>query len=367
MTNYNIIVFDKAFKHNSSLTFINLSTIRAGSDYDANVSALLWDFYDKKNKWEYFGKYAESQIYGLPDIGNQLGHLHNFGISKVSGNFNFTYWQEGADNKYNQNDMGYFTNNNYFDNGLWLGYKWLKPKWYNNLYYNINLYYSRTYTPNEFQYFTFNTNLNGQLKNLWSAGINVDYSPEQNDFYESRIPGKVFKRPEYFGTGFWVSSNDAKKYSASVSYYYKHIGIINADGYDISFYQQVRFNKNLTISLTNNWSPRINYQGYAWLQNDSSYFGQRNINTVENILNLKYNFNNKMGVTAKIRHYWSSVKYDQYYALMNNGYLSSQVPVNFNADDNVNFFNVDLLYTWEFAPGSFIYLSWKNAGIKEER
>ena len=74
-----------------------------------------------------------------------------------------------------------------------------------------------------------------------------------------------------------------------------------------------------------------------------------------------------MGLTMKVRHYWSSVKYDRYFTLMSNGYLSSPVNVDFNADDNVNFFNIDLLYTWQFAPGSFIYLSWKNAETKEDQ
>jgi hypothetical protein len=32
-----------------------------------------------------------------------------------------------------------------------------------------------------------------------------------------------------------------------------------------------------------------------------------------------------------------------------------------NADRNVNFFNIDMVYTWQFAPGSFLNLVWKNA------
>ena len=368
LTNFNIIVLDKALKYNSSISFINLSTLRSGKEhYDANVSSLMWDLYDKKNKWEFFGKYAESQLYGLEPGKNQFGHLHNIGIGKVSGKFNFNWWQESADSKYNQNDMGYFTNNNYFDNGLWLGYKWLKPTWYNNMYYNLNLYYSRTYTSGEYQSFNINTNFNGQLKNLSYVSANVEYNAAQNDFYESRIARQVFKRPQSIGFGCWYSSNDSKKYSASINFYYKHIADFNGDGYDINLYQQYRFNKQLTISFSNNFTPRINFRGYANDDGSTSYFGQRNINTVENVLNFKYNFTNKMGLSMKVRHYWSSVKYDCYYTLMSNGHLSSPVNIDFNADDNVNFFNIDLLYTWQFAPGSFIYLSWKNAETKEDQ
>ncbi len=363
LTNYNIIVLDKALKNSSSISFINLSTLRAGNDYDANVSSFMWDLYDKKNKWEFFGKYAESQLYGKGGT-NTFGHLHTFGIGKVSGNFNFNYWQEAADTKYDQNDLGFIPNNNYLFNGLWMGYKWLKPKWYNNLYYNMNLNYSRTYSPGEYQSLNINTNINGQLKNLWSVGVNFNYNAPQNDFYESRIAGLIYKIPQAFGTGFWIGSNDSKKYSANLNFYHKHIADFNADGYDINLYQQMRFNKKLTISLSDNYLPRLNYRGFANTDNSNSYFGKRTINTIENVLNVKYNFTNKMGLSMKVRHYWASVKYSEYYKLNNDGNLSDPVSVNFNSDYNLNFFNVDLLYTWQFAPGSFIYLNWKNFNAK---
>jgi len=157
-------------------------------------------------------------------------------------------------------------------------------------------------------------------------------------------------------------------YSASINFYYHHIAVSSGDGYEIYINQQIRFNKKFTINLSNTYTPYYNYQGFAYFNsNGNIIFGQRNINTVENILNLKYNFNNKMGIAMKARHYWSSVKYNQYYALLTNGYLSNQVTNTQSADNNVNFFNVDLLYTWEFAPGSFVYINWKSAATKEDQ
>ena len=35
---------------------------------------------------------------------------------------------------------------------------------------------------------------------------------------------------------------------------------------------------------------------------------------------------------------------------------------NKNPETNANFFNVDMVYTWQFAEGSFINVGWKNAG-----
>ncbi|MFX7090743.1 DUF5916 domain-containing protein, partial [Acinetobacter baumannii] len=79
---------------------------------------------------------------------------------------------ELASDKYEQNDMGYFTNNNYLDHGLWVGYKWIKPKsFYNNMYLNFNTYYSRRYMPGDYQNLNFNANINGQLKSLWYVGL----------------------------------------------------------------------------------------------------------------------------------------------------------------------------------------------------
>ncbi|MDG1475697.1 MAG: DUF5916 domain-containing protein, partial [Vicingaceae bacterium] len=48
LTNYNVLVFDQNLKNNSSVTFTNASVWRAGKTYDANVSALNFDLYNKE-------------------------------------------------------------------------------------------------------------------------------------------------------------------------------------------------------------------------------------------------------------------------------------------------------------------------------
>jgi len=70
LTNYNIIVLDKTLKHNSSISLVNTNVMRSGHDYDANVTAALFDFNDKRNMWNIGGKIASSQlpssaVYGL--------------------------------------------------------------------------------------------------------------------------------------------------------------------------------------------------------------------------------------------------------------------------------------------------------------
>jgi hypothetical protein len=363
LTNYNILVLDQSLKNNSSISFINTSTLRSGSDYDANVTAGIWDLYDKKNKWNFFGQTAISQLYGyLPNGKTQLGYSHKISFSKPSGHFNFNIWQNLTDSGYSQNDMGYATNNNFFDHGIWMGYKWIKPtNWYNNIYYNFNFTYSRRYHPSAYQYLDINTNVNGQLKNLWTVGLFTDFAAAQNDFYEPRVAGRVYKTPASGAIDVWVNTNNAKKYSANLEIAYRRAPAFDSRGYDISVGNQYRFNKKLTISLNNNVQLRYNYVGYAVMSGDSIIFGSRTRTTVENILNFKYNFNNKMGLSLRMRHYWSDVRYHQFYNLNTDGSLTAVPGTYSGADYNVNYFNVDMIYTWQFALGSFLNIGWKNA------
>ena len=67
-----------------------------------------------------------------------------------------------------------------------------------------------------------------------------------------------------------------------------------------------------------------------------------------------------MGLTLRVRHYWSKVIYSNYYNLEKDGSLTS-LAGNYNANRNVDFFNVDMVYTWQFALGSFLNIGWKNA------
>ena len=62
-----------------------------------------------------------------------------------------------------------------------------------------------------------------------------------------------------------------------------------------------------------------------------------------------------------VRHYWSQVKVTGFYNLQNDGSLQSNMLYNENKNFNVNLFNVDMVYTWQFGPGSFVNVVWKNA------
>ena len=72
-----------------------------------------------------------------------------------------------------------------------------------------------------------------------------------------------------------------------------------------------------------------------------------------------------MGLRTDIRHYWSKVDYgdpaQNFFKLLPDGKLEHITSYTGDANQNYNAFNVDAVFTWEFAAGSFIYLVWKNS------
>jgi hypothetical protein len=102
--------------------------------------------------------------------------------------------------------------------------------------------------------------------------------------------------------------------------------------------------------------------GYVYVDGSTDIdFAKRKVNTIEQIVNVKYNFSNRMGITFRARHYVSSVDNKEFFLLQRDGSLLSHPDFHPNVDQNVNYFNIDMVYTWEFAPGSFLNIVWKNA------
>lgn len=370
LTNYNILVFDQTLKNNSSVSFINTNVLRNGADYDANVSAALFDFNNKKNTYNWSGKFAVSHLTAAPGIKASTGYSHKLQFRKTGGRLNFNLAQEVADKKYNINDMGILFNNNYIDHQMWVGYRWLQPgKWYNRIQLNYNAglsYLYRKFTSqvisSRFQRFNTNVNANAQLKNLWFVGLFAGYVPQINDFYEARKEGRSFRSPSRVQFNLWLETNNAKKYTVSAGYFTAIRNLFSSRMHELNLGHRYRFGDKFSLSQDLYWSPFRNDAGYASTQGSDVVFSRRDRNTVENVLSAKYNFNNRSGVTFRTRHYWSRVQQRELYDLQGDGSLKTtqftSLPLR---NQNFNAFTIDAVYTLQFAPGSFVNLVWKNS------
>jgi len=376
LTNYNIIVLDQTLKNNSAISLINTNVTRNGSYYDANVTAGLIDLNNKKNTYNFNGKFAISQIYGVPMQKSSVGQARKFSFNKTGGNWLFTLQEDAADEKYDVNDMGILFNNNYLDHYFWTAYRWQKPtSWYNRIQVNYNATYSLLYNRvpgqkinSKFQGLFTNVNANIQMKNLWFFAMFVGYVPEGNDFYEPRTTGYSFRTPRRLQFNPTLETNNAKKYFVSMDYFLGIRSLFNSPNHQLTISNRYRFDDKFSITQQVLYNPAVNDAGYydQYVENGvmkDILFSRRDLTTIENILSFKYNFDSRSGITFRARHYWSKVEPKQLYDLGTDGRLTptkhtSVVPVN----QNINFFNIDAVYTLQFAPGSFINIVWKDQG-----
>lgn len=369
LTNYNILVFDQTLKHNSSVSLVNTNVWRSGNDYDANVTSGLFDFNNKKNTWNIGGNVSFSNILGR-DGKNTTGYAHSIYFGKTSGRFTFNVWQDLLNKDYDKSDLGYFTNNNTMDQGFWAGYNWIKPKsWYNQIRININGWYSRLVSPIDvlrrkemmYQNAGINLNFNAQTKKLWWFGVNVNGGPGANDFYEPRSYGRVFQNKGRINANLWWESNSAKKLSWGGSLYAGTGGVFHRKNFDYNLFGKIRFSSKFSVDGSVLVSSSRNQSGWADRLGDTIIFSRRNVTSVENVLNIKYNFTNKMGLTLRARHYWSKVNPQQFYELDEFGKLHTPgIPYTGNVNQNYNYLSVDMVYNWQFAQGSFFSVVWKD-------
>ena len=374
LTNYNILVLDQTLKYNSSISLVNTNVWRNGTDYDANVTSALFDLNDKKNKWNVGGNVSVSNLLGKNGK-NTTGYAHSIYIAKSSGRFTFNIWQDLYNDKYDKSDFGYFTNNNTMDQGVWAGYNWTKPiGWFNQMRINTNFFYSRLVSPIDilrrkemmYQNAGINFNFNAQTKRLWWVGANINAGPNRNDFYEPRYYGRVFKDKGRINVNLWWESNTAKKLSWSGSVYAGTGGVFKRKNFEYTFTGKIRFNSKFSVDNSMDVFSSKNQSGWAanmGANSDTIIFSRRKVNSVENIINFKYNFNNRMGVTLRARHYWSKVRPVQFYELDKFGDLQTPATAfTQNVNQNYNYLSVDMVFNWQFAQGSFFSVVWKDIG-----
>ncbi len=135
----------------------------------------------------------------------------------------------------------------------------------------------------------------------------------------------------------------------------------DARGWEFSARPRWRINNKVSINPRIEISNNKNEVGYAsYFAEDSIAFGKRNVMRVTNQISASYVFNNVSALSLSMRHYWSAVDYQEYYLLQRDGSLLDYPEFDQNKDLNFNILTVDLEYSWNLAPGSFLTAVWKN-------
>lgn len=361
LTNYNVVVLDQAFNNKSSITFTNTNVLRKGNSRNANVTSLDISMFDKKNIHQLYLAAKYSAIWGK--LANSNGYRADAQYSKVSGTIQYNIYNSIKSDTYNPNDLGFLLNNNSVDMGGAISYNNFKPtKKYLNQRYQISLSNSYLYKPFTWQKFSVEYRHYVLFKNFWDVNLQFFSQPSwSNDFFEPRTPGKVLKRSPFYFLALGGSTDSRKKLFYNYFFGYAESPLPNDPYYNIQSGFRYRFNDKFQMSI--NASIEKDKGNWGFVYRDvagAPIIGRRDLKTNSTVLSALYNFNAKMNLNVRLRHYWRQVHYTGFYNLKDDGYWTEKnfVP---GYDQNFNTFNVDMFYTWDFLLGSRITLTWKNA------
>lgn len=374
LTNYNVLVLDQRFQKNSSISFINTNVIRNGHFRDANVSGLVWDLNTKANTYNISGDFK----YSLVNKGRFVSGLNSqLNFAETSGKYRFSFGGDITTRNYDNNDLGVNFQTNYFSLYANTNYRILKPnKYFNSFRLNLNAY-------SEFQKETghlqannlnLNVNLNDKKNNYYGFGINAN--PFENyDFYEPRIANRFIITPTRIGGWMYISTNYNNPFAFDFNPSYAKLDEAGRNTYGFYLGPRYRFSNRFSMNYDFNFFRQNNNKGFvATFDEDNNaatedviVFGNRRVVNFSNSLGGKYSITSRMNFNISVRHYWSYSQNSNYLKLEENGRLSDLPTFNENKNREYFSWNLDLSFSWWFAPGSQMSILYRNNSAESQR
>lgn len=375
IANYNILVVDQQFNQNSSVSLINTNVTRNGSGFrDANVTALVADLANKSNS---YGLNAQAKMSNVNlSTGIETGLSGSAWIGKTSGKYRFSVDYNFADTDYDINDMGLQFRNNFNNYGAEMSYRIFEPtKKHNQFRVNAWYNYRQLFSPNTFTGQNFGANIFAVGKeSLMGYGGNFNVQPgKQYDYFGPRVDGRYFISEDWLNMSAWLSSNYNKTFAIDANIGYETL-FESGRNYESIFFgiePRVRFNDKFIVIYEFGWDQELRERGWITGGNGESIpeeeiiYGQRDQITIENSVSASYNFNPFHGLTLSFRNYWSAVQYENdLFSLSENGRLNrdnnyTKADID-DPDFNFSTWNLNLTYSWQFAPGSFLTAQYRN-------
>mgnify|MGYP000529413573 CR=1 FL=1 len=362
LANYNVLVLDQRFNGNSSVSLINTNVTRNGNFRDANVTATTFDLNTKKNTYNLNGALKYSYVNNYANLQNKNGITANLGFGETSGKIRFSVNGEYVSKDYDNNDLGFNFQTNYFSISANANYRLLQStEKLNSFRINLNTFAQFDKATNYLQEQNFNINLNLTNKKNHSAGIGININPfERYNFYNPQVEGRFVIFPKNYGMWGFISTNYNNKFAIDIN---PNIGITETKGWwywGIDISPRYRFNDKLSLIYRNSINNEYQDLGRVDQVGNDIIFAKRDNQTLETSLEGKYSITAKMNFGLKLRHYWSFSENNSYFKLLENGY-TEVYSYSDNANQNLNLWNFDLSYSWWFAPGSQMSFLYRNA------
>ena len=373
LTNYSVLVADQLLKNNGYLSLTNTNVLRDGHTYDANATALSFNLNNKKRTVNANGGLATTRQFPN-DNHDEPGYAGALNLEKTGGNWTYGAEYRQTDRDYDPNDLGIFYFNNLRSSSAFVKFTNYIPKGHWMRWdVEFNTEYLRVMRPDHFFNLAFELSTFRLDRHFNAIGGFVRTEPVITyDPYEPRVPGRLYEFPRNAMVGAWVSSDYSLRFALDARLNYRWFD--DLERRNIYVEVEPRFRVNDKLFFLWSVSQHLQPDDVGWVafqQNDSTapgiIFGRRDLFTTTNTLSARYIFTNKLSLTARARHYWSRANYTSFALLGSDGRLAATEYDGLDAeggplhDVDYDAFNVDLVITWNFAPGSQLTLAWKNS------
>ncbi len=364
-SNYNIMVVDQLMKNNSSAYLINTNVSRFDDNFrSANVTGAGATIGNKKGSHQLNAGAALSNINHKSLQDNETGYRYQLGFEKIQSAVQWEIASEGFSPDFDPNDAGLEFFQDLMQHSGMIRYALFDPK------YGFNFGELRTSLAVRQQMSTgrllekkMEWNAFGVISSnflaVWTGG--EWQIGDAIDLFEARKDKQIYRSPPWIGSWVGFSSDYRKPFALDGNFFFATQTRQEGIAYNIMIRPLVRVNDKLSFSHEFFHRTLITEQGYADTDDqDNPVFGHRDVHIYNNTLSAKYLFSSNMSIDLRGRHYWSRANYKKYFDIDEDGYLFERPDWNGNSDFNYNVFNIDLIYAWQFAPGSWLNIVYKN-------
>ena len=209
---------------------------------------------------------------------------------------------------------------------------------------------------------------------MWEINFTIKY------FLKSYLQAEVKKKElEMMLNGFSMLIDEIVSFDMCLTHrdYHSRNIMVKENDYILIDFQDSRLGipQYDLVSLIEDCYYEIDFNNKELLKKyyyDKFIKNKRDQKTYTNVLSASYIFTNRMGLTLRMRHYWSKVDYNSFHILDNEGHLTASNYLGVDVDGeslhntNFNAFSVDMAYRWVFAPGSELSLVFKSNLLSEK-
>lgn len=251
ITNYNMLVIEKALKNQSYFSFFNTNMYRGNDYYTANVTGSEMRLANKKNTYALNGKFITSQIFNH-NLNDDFGVHSELGYAKVQGQLRHNIGVAVVTDNYEINDMGYLRENNYTELEGGLSYRTIEPfgafiNWTASLYLGA---YTQ-YKPYVFKGANLYVQTRATFRNYMTLSLRGNINPiGYKDFSEPRVNGYYYYKEPSWSLGGFISTDYRKLFALDVNLRYEaHTNFTDKREYGIEVSQGSGLEKEVCLFL----------------------------------------------------------------------------------------------------------------------